>query len=219
MSIPERETEFYGYQRQFTQYVAANDSALNVDSDEVTNLQNESSNYEASQDDLAAHENLTQGKRQRRDADHNTLEAHIRRLFQKFHADSNVTDEQIEAMGGTPHKTTRTPTPDIESRPIGHVDHSQRLRHTLSWVDESTPDSRARHKHSRGCQIWFKIGGDAPIDPELECTYKATDSASPFTMIFEGQHASKVVYYCFRWESKNGNPGPWSETVAATIVG
>lgn len=111
--------------------------------------------------------------------------------------------------------TTRTPVPVPTTIPIGQVDTSRRLEHTISFTNED--GSLAKPHGVRGCQIWFKVG-EAPIDPS-ELSYMATDTASPHIYHFNGELAGKNVYYWLRWENNRGEVGPWSDAVMATITG
>lgn len=111
--------------------------------------------------------------------------------------------------------TTRTPVPVPTTIPIGQVDTSRRLEHTISFTNED--GSLAKPHGVRGCQIWFKVG-EAPIDPS-ELNYMATDTASPHIYHFNGELAGKNVFYWLRWENNRGEVGPWSDAVMATITG
>jgi hypothetical protein len=111
--------------------------------------------------------------------------------------------------------TSGTPNPVPTSRPVGSVDTSQRLQHTISFVDSDTPTSRAKPDGVRGCQIWIKIG--SPVSDSSELTFVATDTKSPYVMHFEGADATKNAYYWLRWENTRGEVGPWSDVVMATI--
>ena len=108
---------------------------------------------------------------------------------------------------------TKTPVPT--TKPIGQVDTSHRLEHTISFIDED--GSMGKPDGVRGCQIWFKINTPA-IDPS-ELSYMATDSATPYNYKFNGENAGKPVYYWLRWENTLGEAGPWSDVVMATITG
>lgn len=109
---------------------------------------------------------------------------------------------------------TATPVPN--SKPVGSVDNGQRLQHTISFVDANTPTSRAKPEGVRGCQIWIKIGGVAPVDAS-ELTFIATDTKSPYVLQFDGADATKNAFYWLRWENTRGEVGPWSDVVMATI--
>jgi hypothetical protein len=68
------------------------------------------------------------------------------------------------ALGITVPDTTPTiSSGGIDTRPIGAVDTSQRLRHEIRFSDESTPTRRAKPAGVMGCEIWVKVA--APSDP------------------------------------------------------
>lgn len=110
-----------------------------------------------------------------------------------------------------------TPSPVPETRPIGIVDTSQRLQHTISFVDETTPKSKAKPYGVYGCEIWFKIGDTPPADPS-ELNFAALDTASPYMLVFSGSDVGKTTHYMLRWVNTRGQAGPWSETVSAVIT-
>jgi hypothetical protein len=125
------------------------------------------------------------------------------------------TTEDRNTLNLAPPNTSRTPAPVPSTKPIGQVDTSKRLEHTISFTNED--GSHAKPARVRGCQIWFKIGEPA-IDPS-ELSFMVTDTASPYTHHFAGEHAGKNVYYWLRWENTRGETGPWSDVVMATITG
>jgi len=111
--------------------------------------------------------------------------------------------------------TTRTPAPVPTTIPIGQVDTSRRLEHTISFTNED--GSLAKPFGVRGCQIWYKIGTPA-VDPS-ELSFMFTDTSSPHVHQFNGELAGQNVYYWLRWENTRGETGPWSDVVMATITG
>lgn len=97
------------------------------------------------------------------------------------------------------------------TRPVVTVDRSQPYRHTIDFVDETTPTSTANPTGVRGAQIWVKVG-----DP-TELTFLGTVTHTPYVAQYTDTDANKVAHYMLRWESIHGEPGPWSETASATI--
>ena len=112
--------------------------------------------------------------------------------------------------------TTRTPAPVPTTRPVAKIDTSQRLQHTISFVDEETPGKSKKPDGVIGCEVWFKLG-TAPTDPS-ELTYLATDTKTPYIAVFDGADAGKTAHYMLRWVNRRGERGPWSQTVSATIT-
>jgi hypothetical protein len=129
--------------------------------------------------------------------------------------ESALTDADRTTLNLPERSTSRTPAPVPSTKPIGQVDTSKRLEHTIRFTDED--GSAAKPEGVRGCQIWMKIGSPA-TDPS-ELSYVATDTRSPYVYHFEGKDAGKAVYYWLRWENTRGETGPWSDSVMATIVG
>lgn len=110
-------------------------------------------------------------------------------------------------MGLTVKSGTRTATPAPATLPMGTIDFSVRLQHTIRFSDEATPRSKAKPAGAHGCEIWMKIDGNAPTDAS-ELGYVATDTSSPYTTTFEGKYAGKIVYYWLRWVNTRGEHGP-----------
>ncbi len=102
--------------------------------------------------------------------------------------------------------------------PNGSVDTSQRLRHTIHWVEATTPDNKRRPRGAMGVEIFVKIDGPPPTD-QTQCTYLATDSATPYVVEYDGSDAGKMAHYMMRWRMRDGTTGAWAETVSATITG
>ena len=131
---------------------------------------------------------------------------------------SKVANSDKERMGLTVKSTSRKAAPTPDSRPLATVDFSVRLQHTLHFYDEASPRSKAKPKGVHGCEIWMKMGGDAPKSAS-ELSYIATDTATPYTVNFDGADAGKTVYYWLRWVNTRSERGPWSSQVSAMVVG
>ena len=121
-------------------------------------------------------------------------------------------------MGVTVRTTTRGATNVPGTRPVASMDTSQRLRHTVNFTDELTPNSRAKPEGTMGCEIWVKVGDPAPTDPG-QLRFLATDTRTPYVAEYGGEDAGKVAHYMLRWVNTKGAQGPWSQTVSATITG
>ena len=144
------------------------------------------------------------------------IEALVRPLARRLQATETIKDSHRQALGLNIRSTSRTLPATPTTRPVGTIDTSQRLQHTLSFVDENTPSSRAKPDGVAGCEIWVKVG-DVPVDP-TELAYLATDTRTPYTAVFDGADAGKIAHYMLRWVNKRGERGPWSQTVSATIT-
>ena len=159
--------------------------------------------------------------RQAKDDSRDALESAVRTLVRQLQASADVDDTERAAMGITvPDRIKTTAISAVSTRPVGVVDTSQRLRHEIRFTDESTPTSRAKPDGVMGCEIWVKVleaGVAAPVGADgLE--FITLDTASPYTAEYDGANGGKTAHYMLRWVKKNGDKGPWSETVSATIT-
>jgi len=64
----------------------------------------------------------------------------------------------------------------------------------------------------------MKVDGEPPKEAN-ELIYLATNTSSPYMVLFEGKDAGKVVYYWLRWVNTRGERGPWSNMLSAMVVG
>ena len=103
------------------------------------------------------------------------FEAALRPLVRQLQASSAVDDGERAALGITVPDTVPTPSGPPTSRPLATVDCGQRLQHTIAFMDESTPTSKAKPAGVMGAEIWVKIGDPAPVDP-AELSFLAVDT-------------------------------------------
>jgi len=142
------------------------------------------------------------------------LMAGLRTIYADIPA-SIWTLEDRNTLNMPERSTTKTPVPTPTTIPIGQVDTSRRLEHTISFTNEDGATAKPFGVH--GCQIWYKVGTPA-VDPS-ELSFMFTDTASPHVHQFNGELAGSNVYYWLRWENTRGETGPWSDVVMATITG
>lgn len=112
---------------------------------------------------------------------------------------------------------TRTKAGAPVSVPYALIDLGK-LRHTLNFRDVGTPDTDKKPAGILGAEIWYKIGGTAPVNNE-GCQFLALDTATPYVVTFGAADVGQMVYYLLRWQSKNGDKGGWSDVAQATVNG
>jgi len=120
------------------------------------------------------------------------------------------------ARRATPLREPHAPAPT--TRPVVTVDTSQRLQHTLHFFDETTPNSRAKPDGVKGAEIRRAVA-DAPVNDPEQMDFLALDSATPYVAQYTAAEAGKTASYIIRWVNRRDEPGPWSQTVSATITG
>lgn len=151
-------------------------------------------------------------KRIAKDEDRDALEALVRQVRALCKA-GKADDAAIAALG-IPSGSVEAPS--VATTPIGKVDTSKRLQHTISWTDSATPENKRKPRGVLGVEIWRKIDGPPPTD-ESECTFVTLDASTPYVTEYDGADGSKTAHYMLRWRYKDGSTTAWSETVSATI--
>lgn len=218
--IPGSDTEFQAWAANFITYANAHLAELGIDATDILPIAGAMSDFIAKMADNVTAQQAAQSARQAKDASRDSLESAIRQLVRQLQASGDVDDAERAALGITIPDTIPTAAGGIDTRPIGMVDTSQRLRHEIRFVDEATPTSRAKPQGVMGCEIWVKVaptGDPAPADPD-ELSFVAMDTASPYITEYDGANGGKTAHYMLRWVSTSGEKGPWSETVSATIT-
>src|SRR5215467_5112689 len=140
--IPHADDEFSVFINNFVNYVTAHAVNLGVPPATATALSNGLLLWT---DSLAAHETAqiaATSARTTKDSARDALTIITRTTARSIQANPTVSDE-IRALIGLPIRDdgrTRPPVPT--TKPVAQVDPSQRLRHPLSWRDESIPNSK-----------------------------------------------------------------------------
>ena len=219
--IPGSDTEFLAWATNFVTYANGHLVELGIDAAVIAPIAGGRGDFSAKMAANVTAQQAAQSARQAKDASRDTLESAVRQLVRQLQASGDVDDTERAALGITIPDTVRTTAAGgIDTRPIGMVDTSQRLRHEIRFVDEATPTSRAKPQGVMGCEIWVKVAaqGEAPpADPD-ELSFVAMDTASPYIVEYEGADGGKTAHYMLRWIKTGDEKGPWSETISATIT-
>lgn len=215
--IPAADADFNSFLHNFLTYANANLAAFGLTAPDLAPLTTAVDFWNTTYPKHVSAQAAARGAKQDKDQARQDVEAQLRPLSAGLQAKTSVADKDRESLGLPVRSTARTPVGAPTTRPVVQVDTSQRLQHVIAFVDELTPGSRAKPDGVMGCEVWSKIGGATPADPN-ELTYLATDTRTPYTAVFAGADAGKTAYYMLRWVSTRGERGPWSQTVAATVT-
>ncbi|HEX8138350.1 MAG TPA: hypothetical protein VF544_12230 [Pyrinomonadaceae bacterium] len=216
--IPGSDSDFNTWQSNFMTYVGANLAALGLTAADLAPLTSGQSEWATSYAAHVAAQTAAEGAQQTKKQTRDLFETTLRSLVRRIQGQPTLTDAQRAEMGISLRETPRTETGVPTTRPIATVDTSQRLRHTINFTDETTPNSRAKPGGVMGCEIWVKVGDPAPTDPD-QLQFLGTDTRTPYIATYGGEEAGKVAHYMLRWVNTKGEQGPWSQTVSATITG
>lgn len=215
--IPDSEADFELWRISFDKYLKNNLAALGLTAGDIAALDALQTNWgNALNSFISAKAAFEAAVALKNDARQQYEDA-IRAFVKQLQANPATTDDQRAGLGITIPDTTRTRTPVPATRPIGWVE-TEPLRNVVNFRDKETPDTKAKPKGYRGCQIWAYTGAQPPTDLD-QYQFLATDTQTPYVHVFEMEDAGKTIHYRLRWVNTRDEPGPWSETIAATITG
>jgi hypothetical protein len=215
--IPGSDAEFDAWLENYTNNLSKEKTNLKLSDTDVDELTQAKADWAAKSADYDAKHSAAQAATQAKKEARQRVEAVVRRHVRLLQADANVSNATRAALGLNVSDTTRTAAAAPTTRPVAQVDTSQRLRHTINFFDESTPNTRRKPDGVRGCEIWVKVGDPAPTSAD-QLRFLALDTATPYTVEYDGTDAGKTAHYWQRWISNRGEPGPWSQPVSATIT-
>ena len=219
--IPGGDTEFQAWADNFITYLNGHLVELNLQPADVADLITTYPDFTTKLTANVTAQQAAQAARQAKDDARDAFEQAVRALVRQLQVSPDVDDTERAAMGITVRDKIRTvATGGITTRLIGVVDTSQRLWHEIRFSDEATPTRRAKPAGVMGCEIWVKVtapGEPAPASAD-ELSFVTLDTATPYTTQYDGKDGGKTAHYMLRWTKANGDKGPWSETVSATIT-
>jgi hypothetical protein len=214
--LPRADAELVVWMTNFVTYANANLANLGLVAGDMTPVTTNQTLFSNAFTANVTAQNNAKNAAAAKDTARDNLETAVRTLVRKIQGTPIVTNAQRQSLGISERGTERAPAGVPKSRPILSVDTSQRLQHTISFVDEETPTSKAKPNGVRGCEIWVYIGPE-PSKLPTEYHYLGTDTKTPYVSHYEGTDGGKNAHYMGRWVNTKGEPGPWSETVSATI--
>jgi len=219
--IPTNDGELKAWANNFMVYADSHLADLGLSAGDLTELAGLQADFNSKLTAHVAARQAAQSARQGKDSSRDEFKSALRRLVRKLQVSDSVEDSEREALGITvPDRIRTANTAEITTRPVGRVDTSQRLRHTIRFADEATPTKRAKPAGIMGCEIWVKVlpaSEPAPADAST-LDFVFMDTASPHTVEYDGADGGKTAHYMLRWVKRGGRKGPWSETVSATIT-
>jgi len=217
--VPIKDVDFDSWQANLVENTTARVADWGILADDFTALKTAQTVWNDAYALASIKNDRTSAEVQGKDDAREVYEKELRKFYMEWLANNRrVSNTDRERMGLTVKTDKRTPSPKPVTSPVGSIDFSSRLQHQIHYADQATPGRKAKPVGTRGCEIWTKIDGTAPVDAS-ELVYVATATRSPYTRTFEGKSASKTVYYWLRWVNTRGEYGPWSSTVNAIVAG
>jgi len=217
--IPQNDAEMNVWQENLVEIVETNATAWGIPAENLAVVKSNQSVWMIAYGKASNKQNRTSADVMAKDNAGSDYRKVIRPFVAQWLAsNSKVTDSDRTRMGLTVRTGTRTLTPIPATSPIGIIDFSIRLQHSIRFYDAASAHSNAKPAGVHGCEVYMKVDGDAPKDVS-ELTYVGTCTASPYQVKFDGSKVGKHVYYWLRWVNTRGESGPWSITLSAMVVG
>lgn len=216
--IPNTDAEFAAWLVNFVKQLTTSKAALNLTDAALATVTGLKDDYMTAVQELADAKAVYDAKLAAKNQAEKAATAEARSRVRQIQADPGVSDEIRAALQIPLRDTTPTPPPPLTSRPLLTIDFSQRLQHTLEYRDSETPNRRARPANADRIEFYSFVGATATTDISL-FKYLDVDTSTPFVVNYTAADAGKIASYIARWVNDNGEKGPWSETVSATIAG
>ena len=218
--IPSRDSEFNDWLNNFVNYAGSNLLALGLMPADMLPITIAKSTWDTAFPSNITAQQAAQAAKQAKDAARSGVEGQVRALVKRLQASTSVDNAERASLGITVPDTIGTPIGTPTTSPVGTVDHSKRLQHTIHFRDETTPASKAKPAGAIGAEIFVKTvasGQPVPTDP-ADFTFVALDTSTPYTLDFDAADGGKNAHYILRWVTRTGEKGPWSAVTSATVV-
>ena len=212
--FPNKDSEKDAYFRNSKTYLESNATRLRVIPDALADLDKDIADwidwYQQSQNEETSTKLIVANK--------NAAKEKVMQTFKTIYGDipqSVLTADDRSVLKLEERSTTRTPAPVPTTFPVGKINSTNRLEHSISFTNED--GKHGKPEGVRGCQIWCKEG--EPALDEKQLLFLGTDTASPFLKKYLIADAGKTIHYWLRWENTRGETGPWSSIISATVLG
>ena len=215
--LPSTDLEYAEWLANFVTYTTTNRDDLRLTAEDLDRLQASYTDWQTATDTYRSAQATAEIALQTRNETRDTSQSIVRELVQLLQANPDLTDTQRVALGITVRSNNRSLTPAPTTKPLPRLEQSGRLRHTIHFVDETTPNRRAKPQGIRGCQIWVFVGETPPARPE-DFRYLGTDTRTPYLSEFDPEDGGELAHYYLRWVNTRDEPGPWSDPISGSIL-
>ena len=213
---PRSDADFTTAAGNLVDYATANMAALGLVAGDLTAVAAARTDWESKYPAAVAAQNASIAATDAKNVSRPLYEEELDLLVAKMAGSGQMDSAEAAAMGLNVPDTEPTPVAAPTTRPVVNVDFSQRFTHVIHFSDEALPGSTRKPEGVRAVHIFNKVGGTPPATPD-DVDFLATDTRTPYTVVYDGSEAGQIAYYMLRWENTRGEFGPWSETVSATI--
>ena len=215
--IPADDASLIAFTDNFTQAIEANEANFGLVPADFAELDALAGAYGVALQNHNAAQNNARQQKQAKDNAKAALLPKLRNAAQRANISPAINDQRRAALGLTIRDATPTAVSAPTTQPVLFVDTANRLQHIIRFRDSLTPTSKAKPAGVFGCEIYRKIGGDAPASVQ-ECEFVGLDSATPYLLDYGSESGGQQVHYLGRWATRSGLTGPTSDLISATVV-
>lgn len=225
--IPRADSAFAAYADHYYAAVEAFYAERGLDPVGLTELKKALDIWNAAYPNHTAARDLAEGARLTKDAAKRELERQIRPVTAFVQSFPTTTDADRATIGITIKAPGAARAPAPASRPLLTVESGSRLVHRLRVLDEGAgrraqrgSPRTARPRGTLGAEVYCAMVGPRATPPAdvKAYTFVRTVTGGSAEVTFEAERGGQTAAYLVRWVSATGEPGPWSETVTATVA-
>jgi hypothetical protein len=217
--IPASDGNFDSWQANFVSKASDNLAALGLEALDLEPVELAQTAWASAYPAHVAARATARSARQDKDAARFDLEGAIRPLVRRLQASMEVSDAERAMLGITIPDREPSPAPPPTTRPVVSIDAGQRLRHTITFADQETPQRKAKPAGVAGAEVWVTLTPvtDAPPADPASYTFLGLESRSRAVADFKSSDGGKTAHYLLRWVNSRGDKGPWSMIASATV--
>lgn len=225
--IPRADGGFAAYANHYCEAVEKFWSVQGLDPGDLGPLKDALAAWNKDYPAHVAAQNKAEAARQAKDQATRELERQIRPVTAFVQSYPKTTDSDRAAIGISVRETGGPPTPPPASRPLLLVEAGSRLTHRLRIFDERSADGdaagsprKSRPRGTLGAEVYVAVVAPQEQPPADLDRYKfvRTVTSGSAEVAFEPVQGGASAAYLVRWVSATGEPGPWGETVTATVA-
>lgn len=225
--IPRADGDFAAYAKHYYEAVEKYWSVQGLDETDLKPLKDALGAWNTSYPKHVSAQNAAAAARATKDAAKRELERQIRPVSAFIQTYPKTTDADRATIGITIKDTGGTPTPPPTARPVVLVESGSRLTHRLRIADAGNAETNGlatprgkRPKGAHGAEVYVAMLPPRTAPPADISSYKfvRTVTRGQAEVTFEMEQGGQSAAYLVRWVSATGEPGPWSETVTATVA-
>lgn len=212
-TMPRPDKDFYEWQSNFVTYAETHGGEMKIPQEGITSLKAPQQRYETA---FKKCEDPNRGKldiAEKHDA-RDAYEKEIRAFTKGYLYSPSVSDGHRRSMGISDPKNP-APVPAPTTYPEAEADTATLRQVAIHYHDKGSTH-RAKPHGVHGAELRW-ILSDTPVTDVAELINAEFDTASPFTLSFQGHERGKTLYYALRWESTRGEKGPWGEIYTAIV--